>query len=533
MPTLTIDDRQIEVPQGTTILDAAEQLGIEIPTLCFLKGYEPSTSCLVCVVRDKRTGKYVPACATQVADEMQVESESDAVHGMRRTALELLLSEHVGDCLAPCFFACPAHMDIPLMLQQIGHDRMGDAIETIKHDIALPAVLGRVCPKPCEKGCRRNAADDPVAVCELKRFVADADLQSDNPYQPLCEPESGKQVTVVGAGPTGLSAAYYLRQRGHEVTILDAEPRPGGRLRDDVKQGHLPEQVLDAEIAQLLRIGINTSWQSALESLEELDLLCEQSDAVLLACGETSKQTVEAWGLKATGRGIAIDRNTFQTHRPGVFAAGNSVRGKGLAVRSVADGKEVAHVIDQFLTGRPLHGFGRPFSSRIMKPTSEELDEFLAGAGAAARKDPESDHEFTQDEAAAQSDRCLACGCVGHGSCKLERYAVQYHADAGRFAGERRPFEVIGRESSVLFEPGKCIKCELCVKIAADAKEPLGLSFVGRGFDVQLGVPFDGTMEEALGAVAQQCVDACPTAAIRFAKTELVDLCLCDDNSDH
>ena len=109
----------------------------------------------------------------------------------------------------------------------------------------------------------------------------------------------------------------------------------------------------------------------------------------------------------------------------------------------------------------------------------------------------------------------------------------QYHADAGRFSGERRPFEVIGRESSVLFEPGKCIKCELCVKIAAGAKEPLGLSFVGRGFDVQLGVPFDGTMEEALGNVARQCIDACPTAAIRFAKTELVDLCLCDDNRDH
>ena len=189
-------------------------------------------------------------------------------------------------------------------------------------------------------------------------------------------------------------------------------------------------------------------------------------------------------------------------------------------------------MIDQVLTGRTLHGFGRPFSSRIMKPSSEELDEFLAGAGTAAREDPEPSDEFTSDEAAAQSDRCLACGCVGHGSCKLERYAVQYHADAGRFSGERRPFEVIGRESAVLFEPGKCIKCELCVKIAAGAQEPLGLSFVGRGFDVQLGVPFDGTMEEALGAVARQCVDACPTAAIRFAQTELVDLCLCDDKTD-
>ena len=476
--------------------------------------------------------KFVPACATQVVDGMQIENESDAVHGMRRTALELLLSEHVGDCLAPCFFACPAHMDIPLMLQQIGHERMGDAIATIKHDIALPAVLGRICPKPCEKGCRRNAADDPVAVCELKRFVADADLQSEDPYQPECKPDTGKRVTIVGAGPTGLSAAYYLRQHGHAVRMLDSQPHPGGRLRNDVKEGSLPLDVLDSEIAQLIRIGIETRWQSRLENKTQLDEICDESDAVLLTCGETEKKLVESWGLKSTARGIAIERNTYQTHRPGLFAAGNAVRGKGLAVRSVADGKEVAHVIDQFLTGRRLHGFGRPFSSRMMKPTSEEMEEFLAGAGTAARDEPEPNHEFTAGEAAAQSDRCLACGCVGHGRCKLERYAVEYHADAGRFSGERRPFEVIGRESSVLFEPGKCIKCELCVKIAAGAKEPLGLSFVGRGFDVQLGVPFDGTMEEALGSVARQCIDACPTAAIRFANAELVQLCARDDKED-
>jgi NADPH-dependent glutamate synthase beta subunit-like oxidoreductase len=532
MPTLTIDNQQVEVLPGATILDAAEKLGIEIPTLCFLKGYEPGTSCLVCVVRDTQSGKFLPACATPVVDGMHVENESDAVRSMRRTALELLLSEHVGDCLAPCFFACPAHMDIPLMLQQIGHERMADAIATIKHDIALPAVLGRVCPKPCEKGCRRNAADDPVAVCELKRFVADADLESEAPYQPPCAPDSGKRVTVVGAGPTGLSAAYYLRQHGHAVTLMDAKPRPGGRLRDDVSAGNLPSEVLDREIDQLLRIGIDSTWSSSLKTRQQFEEICQQSDAVLLACGELEKQLVEEWGLTATARGIAIERNTFQTHRPGVFAAGNAVRGKGLAVRNVADGKEVAHVIDQFLTGRPLHGYGRPFSSRIMKPTSEELDEFLAGAGSASRDEPDAEHEFTTGEAAAQSERCLACGCVGHGSCKLERYAIEYHADAGRFAGERRPYEVIGRESSVLFEPGKCIKCELCVKIAADAKEPLGLSFVGRGFDVQLGVPFDGSMEDALGSVARQCVDACPTAAIRFANTELVNLCLCDDQTD-
>ena len=139
MPKLTIDDKPVEVPAGATILDAAEKLGIEIPSLCFLQGYEPSTSCLVCVVKNRQTRQYVPACATRVVEGMQIDNATEEVSSMRRTALELLLSDHVGDCLAPCFFACPAHMDIPLMLRQIGHAKRarGD-----RHDQAGYCLAG-------------------------------------------------------------------------------------------------------------------------------------------------------------------------------------------------------------------------------------------------------------------------------------------------------------------------------------------------------------------------------------------------------
>ncbi len=532
MPTIAIDGQSVEMPGRATILDAAEKLGIEIPTLCFLKGYEPSTSCLVCVVKNRQTGQYVPACATRVVDGMELDNATDEVSGMRRMALELLLSDHVGDCLAPCFFACPAHMDIPLMLQQIGHKNTREAIKTIKQDIALPAVLGRVCPKPCEKGCRRKGADSPAAICELKRFVADADLESADPYLPACAPATGKRIAVVGAGPTGLAALYYLRRLGHDCVLYEQQAQAGGRLRRETTEEELPRAVLDQEISQVLRLGVETHWETPLRDKQMLDSLCDQFDAVLLACGNVDAQQVETWGLPAARRGISFDRNTYQTERTGVFAAGNAVRGKALVVRSTADGKEAAQTIDQFVSGREVRGPSRPFSSRMNKLSEDEMAEFLEGAGSACQSTPEQGEDYSKDAASEQADRCLSCGCVAHGDCALERYSIMYQADAGHFSGQRRRYEVVNRHGRVLFEPGKCIKCEICVKIAASASEPLGLSFVGRGFDVELHVPFDGDMDEALTKVAAQCVKHCPTAALQMTRDKVVSVggC-CSDES--
>ena len=524
MPKLTIDDKHVEVPDGATILDAAEKLGIEIPSLCFLKGYEPSTSCLVCVVKNQQTGQYIPACATRAVEGMQIDNATDEVSGMRRMALELLLSDHVGDCLAPCFFACPAHMDIPLMLQQIGQQNVREAIKTIKQDIALPAVLGRVCPKPCEKGCRRKGADDPVAVCELKRYVADADLD--------------KRRSVSTGLPTGDGKADRRgRRRAHGAGRCLLPAPPGARLcpvREKIASGRAvaardnsrrtATRRTGAEINKSCGWGSRRDWETPISDQAALDQLRGQFDAVLLACGNVEPQQVEAWGLTPARRGIEFDRNTYQTERTGVFAAGNVVRGKALVVRSTADGKEVAQTIDQYVSGREVRGPSRPFSSRMHKVTEDEMAEFLAGAGSACRSTPKRVKTISESSAADQADRCLACGCVAHGNCKLERYSIMYQADASRFNGQRRPYEVIGRHGSVLFEPGKCIKCELCVKIAASAGEPLGLSFVGRGFDVELRVPFDGQMDEALTKVAAQCVAPARLPRSHLARHQAVQL---------
>ncbi|MDP6442642.1 MAG: 2Fe-2S iron-sulfur cluster-binding protein [Pirellulaceae bacterium] len=518
MVKVKIDNREADVPAGSNIIDAAEQLGVEIPTLCYLKGYEPSTSCQVCTVKDSVTGRLIPACGTKVAEGMQIDCETDEIFNVRRTALELLLSEHVGDCRAPCDFACPAHMDIPLMLQQISDEELRNAIETVKEDIALPAVLGRVCPKPCEKGCRRKGADSPVAICDLKRYVADVDLATDDPYLAPCKPDTGKRVAVVGSGPSGLAAVYYLRRDGHGCTFVEKNELLGGRLRTEESEADLPRDVLDGEINQIVRLGAKHRMQTTISTKDELDSLCEEFDAVVLAIGKTLPERVEQLGLRASKKGIDVDRETYSTNRRGVFAVGNSLRGKGMVVRSAADGKEAAFIVNQFLEGKRELSLGYEFSSRIGRVESGEIDEFLAGSISAERTVPECGENYVQDGAAEQSDRCFDCTCSSHGNCKLEYWSEFYGANPNRYPRERRPYEVVGRESSVFFEPGKCIKCELCIKIADRASEPLGLAFVGRGFDVLVSVPFDGEMDEALTKVAADCISACPTAALSFAE---------------
>ncbi|MEI8353190.1 MAG: 2Fe-2S iron-sulfur cluster-binding protein, partial [Lentisphaerota bacterium] len=150
MATLNIDQRPVEVPAGTTLLAAARTLSIAVPTLCFRDGLEHVTSCMLCVVEDVRTGCLHPACSTPAQDGMDIATASGTVLEARRTALELLLGDHLGDCEGPCTRACAAGMNIPGMLRAIGAGDLHGAIRIVKRHIALPAALGRICPAPCE-----------------------------------------------------------------------------------------------------------------------------------------------------------------------------------------------------------------------------------------------------------------------------------------------------------------------------------------------------------------------------------------------
>ena len=528
MPKLSIDNHFVTVPEGATLLDAAAAAGIEIPTMCFRPGKPHFTSCMVCVVKDRTSGRMLPACSARAAEGMLIDCNSDAVKAARRAALELLLSDHIGDCEGPCHRVCPAHMNIPLMIRQIGAGDFDDALVTVKRDISLPAVLGRICPAPCEAGCRRKQIDQPVSICLLKRFVADVDLATDTPYRPPCAPETGKQVAIIGAGPTGLAAAYYLRTRGHACVLFDAHAEPGGALRTAVPAAMLPREVLDAEVALVLALGAAFRGNTRVGHDIAFDTLRETFDAVIVATGPIDAETAAGWGLPYAKRGLVADTTTYATPLAGVFTGGSAVTPTKLAVRAVGDGKDMVVAIDEHLRGVTVRGAVKSFNSVIGKLVETEHEVVLREGSTAARvtpKDGDAHAGFTAEEATRETLRCLHCDCRKPVSCRLRRYAEAYGAQQKRFKpAVRSVFEQVRTHPALFFEQRKCVSCGICVQITRECNEPLGLSFINRGMETRIGVPFNEPLERGLTISAEACVRGCPTGALSFHEGEDRDL---------
>ena len=684
---LTIDNRSIHVEPGTTVLEAAEQLGIRIPTLCHVKGLEPVASCFVCAVQIEGRRTLSPACALPVSDGMVATTDSEDVRRARKMALELLLSDHAGECVAPCAARCPAGLDIPGFVYEVATRDNRRSMEVITNRLALPGALGRVCPRLCEQECRRSQLDQGLAIGALHRYAADLDWRSADPYVPLCAPATGKSVAIIGAGPAGLAASYFLRQKGHACTLFDAAAAPGGMLRYGIPAYRLPKDALDAEIQVIRKLGaefrMGMRWgehftlaelrkshdavflaigaqqaqglrcegeELALSGVEFLELvakgnppslgedvivvgggntaldcarsavrldtqavkilyrrtrpempcLMEEVEAaeaegvsikflvvptrlerngnhrllltcqrmqlgepdesgrrrpvpvdgsefyvecstVIAAIGQAVERSVaEHEGLQVTGWGIAADEKTLATNLPGIFAGGDAVLGADLAVRAVAAGRIAAAAIDQFLKGEAVTG--EPAMRDIaMRPVDEgeRAAIFRAIEKAARVRMPEIDSErrlasfdevlngLPEAEAQREARRCLTCGCRKADCCKVRILATQNDVDVYRFAGTRRRFSQDVSHPEIIYEPGKCILCDACVRIAANAGEALGVSMIGRGFDVTVAVPFGKPLSEGLREVGRRCAEACPSGALALHTARSCDLSSC------
>ncbi len=351
---LTIDDREVDAPDGATVLEAARRRHIEIPTLCHDPALPPRQSCMLCLVEIDDAPRLLPACATPARAGMVVKTDSERIRVARRQALELLLGDHLGDCIAPCAHAHPAHLDIPGILRLILAGRAKEAGAELR-ELTAEGDTARSDFSRSETACRRGRVDAPVAIGRLMRYALRA---------------SGGETAPPGEAPTTATS-------------------PKGKTKTSA-----------------------------------------------------------------------------------------------------------------------------PYTVHMGKLAAEELREMVERANAeTCLKPADPAAGFTEDEALREAKRCLFCDCRALESCRLRKWAEVYGAQPGKFRGPRRSYR-IERAGGVLYAPGKCIACGLCVSLCEQEGAALGLAWIGRGFDVRPGAPLEHALAEALGDLGKRCAAVCPTGAL-------------------
>jgi len=283
--SLTINRQHVTAAHNQSILEAATNAGIEIPTLCFHDSLHETGSCWMCIVEIKGKNRFVPACHTLVSEGMEIETDNETLNSMRRQSLEIIIQEHSGDCMGPCELSCPAGCDIPDFIAAISVNNNRKAITIIKDTIPLPGILGRICPAPCEEECRRHGIDTPVSICALKRFAADKDSERSDRFVPEITRKTGKRVAIIGSGPAGLSAAYFLLRNGDAVTVFESGAQPGGMMRYGIPRFRLPEAVIESDIATLLAMGVEFRFNTTFGIEITAATLKKEYDALFLAVG--------------------------------------------------------------------------------------------------------------------------------------------------------------------------------------------------------------------------------------------------------
>lgn len=279
--------------------------------------------------------------------------------------------------------------------------------------------------------------------------------------------------------------------------------------------------MLDAEIEGIHKMGAVFQLNTPITpDFFEYDII-PKFDAVILATGNRSNQPVEDFGLIGDSGHDIADKKTFQTHRPGVFACGNMLREHEMAVRASAQGRiaatEVSIYLQTQLPANKLH-----FNSSFGHLTHPERREYLKESYLGFPVEPAGGFiaGFNEEQAIAEAKRCLHCDCRKPASCKLRIYSDQYGANRKKHLGpERKHLTKSIHHDLIVYEPEKCIRCGLCVEISGK-EEILGLTYIGRGFDVQISVPFNETIAQALKKTAVACVNACPTGAMAFKEQE-------------
>jgi len=211
---------------------------------------------------------------------------------------------HREESQVPCKAACPAGIDVPRYVQLVGLGRYSEANAVVREKLPFPGILGRACFSPCESACRRKHLDDPLSIRSLKRIAADND---DGLWRKLSKqlPPTGRRAAVIGAGPAGLTAAYYLAKKGHAVTVFDALPAAGGMARYGIPSYRVPHSVIDQEVAEVEKLGVEFRFNTKIENIDEL---MPDYPAVFIAIGA---QSGDRLGIPGDDLPNVVDSPTF------------------------------------------------------------------------------------------------------------------------------------------------------------------------------------------------------------------------------
>ncbi len=284
--TLNINGCEVVAEKDLTILEVARRSDVTIPTLCHVEGKPSDTPCQMCVVEVEGRDELMRSCVTLAKEGMVVNTVSDRITAHRQERLGILAETHFGDCKAPCNLTCPGQINVQGYIAHVAKGQYEEALRLVMERNPMPFSVGRVCPRFCETRCRRLLVDEPVSINHLKRFVADWCMTHEIELKIPKDKPTGKRVAVIGGGPAGLTAAYFLTRRGHDVTIYEAAPKLGGALRYGFLEYRIPRDVLDYEINAILRLGISVKLSQKWGVDFTIQSLKDQGyDAIFIASG--------------------------------------------------------------------------------------------------------------------------------------------------------------------------------------------------------------------------------------------------------